>query len=317
MKKPLPPLSALRAFEAAARHLSLKKAAEELNVTPAAVSHQIQQLEEALDARLFHRGHRSIALTEIAQIFIPKLQQGFDCLHEAVEQVRDRRGADVLAISTAPSFASLWLMPRLHQFVIAHPEIDVQVSTRIRQFAKLPRGQRGDVDSVLQWVDECDAVIVFGNGDYPGMDVDRLLPLSITPLCSPALLRGEDALRTPDDLRRCMLLHDERGMLYEGRSFWDTWLDAAGVRGVDTSRGPHFSHSTLALEAAMAGRGVVTSTLELVAAAIKMGHLVAPFPLAVKLASSYYLVSNKSSSSREVVRLFRQWLLESVHTTTA
>lgn len=313
-------MTALRAFEAAARHLSLKKAAEELNVTPAAISHQIQQLEEALDAQLFYRSHRSVALTEIAQIFIPKLQEGFDCLHEAMDQVRERRGADVLSISTAPSFAALWLMPRLHNFVSAHPEIDVQVSTRIRQFARFPRGQRGDVESVSRWADESDMVIMFGNGDYPGMRVDHLLPLSISPLCAPSTLEGVDGqprLRTPDDLRHRILLHDERGMLYEGRSFWDTWLEAAGVTGMDTSHGQHFSHSTLALEAAMAGRGVVASTLELSAGAISRGHLVAPFSLAVKLASSYYLVSSPSASQRGVVRLFRAWLLESMATPPA
>jgi LysR family glycine cleavage system transcriptional activator len=312
MRKHLPPLTALRAFEASARHMSLKKAAEELNVTPAAISHQIQQLEEALDAPLFRRSHRNVALTEIGMILLPKLQEGFDCLHQAVEQVRERRGADVLSISTAPAFASQWLMPRLHHFVMAHPEIDVQVSTRIRQFARSPRGQRGDVESVMRWADECDAVIVFGNGDYPGMEVDRVLPLSITPLCSPSLVEGEHPLATPEDLKHHVLLHDERGMLYEGKSFWDTWLDASGTRGIDTARGPHFSHSVLALEAAMAGRGVVASTPELAASALRMGNLVAPFPLAVPLASGYYFVSHPPASKREVVKMFRAWLRESI-----
>jgi len=308
-------MNALRAFEAAARHLSLKKAAEELNVTPAAVSHQIQQLEDALDAQLFYRKHRGVALTEIAQIFIPKLQEGFDCLYEAMAQMRERRGADTLSISTAPSFAALWLMPRLHNFVTDHPEIDVQVSTRIRQFARFPRGQSGDVESVTRWADESDVVIMFGNGGYPGMKVDHLLPLSISPLCATSMLtddKGQPVLKTPEDLRNQILLHDERGMLYEGRSFWDTWLEAAGVKGIDTSHGQRFSHSTLALEAAMAGRGVVASTLELSTGAISRGHLVAPFPLAVKLASSYFLVSTHETSQREVVKMFRAWLLESI-----
>lgn len=303
------PLTALRAFEAAARHLSLKKAAAELSVTPAAVSHQIQQLEGFLGVRLFRRRHRGIELTEIAQICVPKLQEGFDCLRQAVDRVRDHRGADVLTVGASPSFASHWMMPRLHRFVISHPDIDVRVSTQMRQFSRLPRGQRGDFASVLAWADEVDVVAVFGNGDYPGMKVDKLLSLDITPLCSPALLKGAHRLRTPEDLRQHTLLHDDRGILYEGRSFWDIWLAKAGVRDIDTDRGPHFTHSVLALEAAMAKLGVVASTPALAAADLATGRLVAPFDLKVPLASSYYVVSNDLASRRAVVGVFRDWLL--------
>jgi LysR family glycine cleavage system transcriptional activator len=143
---------------------------------------------------------------------------------------------------------------------------------------------------------------MFGNGDYPGMQVERLLTLSIAPLCSPALrdgTNGRHPLRMPEDLRGCTLLHDERGMLYEGRSFCDAWFDVAGLSGIDANQAPHFSHSMLALEAAMAGQGVVASTIELAAGALERGHLVMPFPNVVQLTSSYYLVSNKSSSKRE------------------
>ena len=293
MPTSLPPLTALKVFEAAARHLSLKKAAEELNVTPAAVSHQIQQLESHLGVRLFRRRHRGIEMTEIAQICIPKLQEGFECLRQAMDRVRDHRGADVLTVGAAPSFASHWLMPRLHRFVTSHPDIDVQVSTRMRQFSRLPRGQRGDFESVLGWTDEVDVVVVFGNGDYPGVHVDKLLSLSITPLCSPALLEGPNALLKPADLRHHPLLHDDRGLMYEGRAFWDIWLEKAKVKGVDTARGPHFTHSILALEAAMAGLGVVASTPALAATDLATGRLVAPFALEVPLAASYYVVSNE------------------------
>lgn len=309
MASTLPPLTALRAFESAARHLSLKKAAADLSVTPAAVSHQIQQLEAWLGVRLFRRRHRAIELTEIAQACLPKLQEGFDCLRQAVDRVRDYRGTDVLTVGASPSFASHWLMPRLHRFVISHPDIDVRVSTQMRQFSRLPRGQRGDFESVLAWADEVDVVAVFGNGDYPGMRVDRLLPLDITPMCSPLLLAGEHRLETPADLCRHTLLHDDRGVLYEGRSFWDIWLEKAGVGGMDTQRGPHFTHSVLALEAAMAGLGVVASTPALATADLTAGRLIAPFSLKVPLASSYYVVSNDLSSRRGVVGVFRDWLL--------
>lgn len=310
MRKPLPPLTALRAFEAAARHLSLKRAAEELNVTPAAVSHQVQQLEAALDAQLFRRGHRSVALTEIAQLLAPKLQEGFDCIERAVESVRERRAADLLSIISPPSFATQWLMPRLHRFIATHTEVDVQVSTRIRQFARLPPGPRGDVESVARWADESDAVIALGHGDYPGLQVDRVLALSVTPLCSPRLL-GEEPM-APEELRRLPLLHDDRGTIYEGRAFWDIWLQAAGVQGVHTEQGQHFSHSTLAVEAAIAGKGIVASTIELADSAIASGQLVAPFGLRVPWASSYYLVIDRNSARRPVVRAFREWLLGTV-----
>jgi len=310
MPNNLPPLTALRVFEAAARHLSLKKAAEELNVTPAAVSHQIQQLESHLGVRLFRRLHRGIEMTEIAQICIPKLQEGFECMRVAMDRVRDHRGADVLTVGAAPSFSSHWLMPRLHRFVTGHPDIDVQVSTRMRQFSRLPRGQRGDFESVLGWADEVDVVVVFGNGDYPGMRVDRLLSLSITPLCSPALLEGPNALRKPADLKKHKLLHDDRGLMYGGHAFWDMWLDKARVTDADSSRGPHFTHSILALEAAMAGEGIVASTPELAATDIANGRLVAPFGTRVPLTASYYVVSNELASKRGVVGIFRDWIHE-------
>ncbi len=309
MPTSLPPLTALKAFEAAARHLSLKKAAEEMNVTPAAVSHQIQQLEDLLGVRLFRRVHRGIELTEVAQACMPKLQEGFDCLRQAVNRVHEHRGADMLTVGAAPSFSSRWLMPRLHRFVTSHPDIDVRVSTRMRQFSRMARTQRIEIE-VLGWADEVDVVVVFGSGDYPGMSVDRLLPLSVTPLCSPTLLHGAKPLLKPADLVHHSLLHDDRGSLYEGKSFWDMWLQKARATGVDTRRGPHFTHSILAFEAAAASGGVVASTPELAVTDLASGRLVAPFDLRVPLASSYYVVSNVLSSKRGIVGIFRRWLLE-------
>ncbi len=305
----LPPLTALRAFEAAARHLSLKQAAAELSVTPAAVSHQIQQLEDLLGVRLFRRRHRGVELTEIAQACLPRLQEGFESLRQAVDRIRVHRGADVLTVGASPSFASHWLMRRLHRFVIANPEVDVRVTTQMRQFARLPRGRRGDLESVLAWVDEVDVIVVFGNGNYPGLRVDKLLPLEITPLCSPALLEGPRALQQPEHLADHDLLHDDRGILYEGRSFWEIWLEAAGCQVVQTDRGLHFTHSILAIEAAMAGLGIVVSTPALASADLAMGRLVAPFDLRVPLDSSYYVVSNDLASRRSVIGVFRDWLL--------
>lgn len=309
MPSRLPPLNSLRMFEAAARHLSFKKAAAEMNVTPAAVSHQLQQLEDFLGVRLFRRLNRGLELTGAAQACLPRLIEGFEALRQSVDRVREHKGTDVLSVSAPPSFANRWLMLRLHRFVAAHPDIDVRVSTRMRQFARQPRGRAGELESVRQWTDEYDVVIVFGNGGYPGVVADKLLPLSITPLCSPRRLRGRNALRKPADLRHHPLLHDDRGDMYNARSFWDLWLKKAGVSGIDTSAGPHFSHSILALEAAIEGLGVVASTPVLAAGDISAGRLVAPFALAVPLESNYYVLSSEPGSRRAIVEVFRAWLL--------
>lgn len=311
MRQNLPPLTALRAFEAAARHLSLKRAAQELHVTPAAVSHQVQQLEAALDMPLFRRGHRSVALTEAAQSLAQGLHEGFDRIEAAVQAVRRQRSSDVLRIITPPAFASQWLMPRLAGFIGSYAEVDVQVSTRIRPFDRVPSGQRGEWQSVSEWAEECDAVITLGEGGYPGLQVDRVLALSVTPLCSPRLL---PQLRSPQDLPGLPLLHDERGMIYGHRAFWDLWVDAAGVRGLATDTGQHFSHSTLAVQAAIAGQGVVASTIELVQSAIDNGQLVAPFEPRVPWRFSYHLAVSPSNARRRVVQAFRDWLLEEAGT---
>ena len=309
MPRSLPPLNALRAFEVAARCQSVKKASEELNVTPAAVSHQIQQLEQLLGIKLFERRHRGIEMTEAARVCFPKLQEGFQSLRQAVDRVRDFRSSNVLTIGASPSFTSHWLMPRLHRFIIGHPDIDVRVGTRMRQFLGQMQSTQGDVESVAAWTNEVDVVIAFGGGDYRDMQVDRLLPLSITPLCSPRLLLSK-SFRKSQDLQRLPLLHDDRGVLYEGRAYWRTWLDAAGLRGIDIERGLHFTHSILAFEAAAEGLGVVASTPELAAKDLATGRLVAPFALRVPLAPSYHLVSSALAARRGIVEIFRRWLLE-------
>ena len=229
MASRLPPLNALKAFEAAARHLSVKKAAAELSVTPAAVSHQIKALEDYLGLPLFHRHNRALELTEAARACLPKLREGFDNLAQAVERLRAHRGGGMLTVSAAPSFAARWLMPRLHRFLEAYPDIDVRVSARLRQSAdggrRAATAERATVDT---WLADSDVAILYGHGDYPGFRVDKLFPLTITPICSPRLLTDpEHPLLKPEDLRHQMLLHDDTGDLYDGVSFWDLWLKAA------------------------------------------------------------------------------------------
>lgn len=305
----LPPLNALRAFEVTARHLSIKRAAAELNVTPAAVSHQIRALEEYLGVQLFHRYNRAIALTDAARACLPKLREGFDCLAKAVEVLRAQKGTGTLTVSAAPSFSARWLMPRLHRFLVAHPEIDVRVSARMRQVAERGRGTIAERATIDAWLADSDIAILYGRGDYPGFHVDKLLALTITPICSPRLITGPHPLTQPEDLRHHMLLHDDTGDLYDGESFWDVWLHAAGVTGIDTKRGAHFSHAVLAFEAAIEGVGVVASMPVLAAADLHAARLVTPFALRVPLVSAYYLVTEEATITRPAVAAFREWLL--------
>ena len=309
MSQRLPPLNALKAFEAAARHLSVKKAAVELNVTPAAVSHQIRTLEEYLDLQLFHRYNRALELTDAARACLPKLREGFDCLAQAVERLRTHTSGGMLTVSAAPSFAARWLMPRLHRFIAAHHEIDVRVSARMRRVSvdgKVDVAERATIET---WLDDSDVAILYGHGHYPDMDVHRLLSLTITPICSPKLLTGEHPLRTPEDLKHHMLLHDDTGDMYDGESFWEVWLDAAGVTGIDAKRGARFSHAVLAFEAAIDAVGVVASMPSLAAEELASGKLVMPFDLKVPLDSAYYLVCEPHAKTRPSVAAFRDWLI--------
>ena len=311
MSSRLPPLNALKAFEVTARHLSVKKAAVELNVTPAAVSHQIRALEENLGVQLFLRHNRALQLTEAARACLPRLREGFDNLAQAVERVRAHKGGGMLIVSAAPSFAARWLMPRLHRFLEAQPEIDVRVSARLRQTAQGARkGAMAERASVDAWLADSDVAILYGHGDYPGFQVDKLIPLTLTPICSPRLVtHPQHPLVQPADLKHHLLLHDDTGELYDGVSFWNVWLEAAGVEGVDLSRGPHFSHAVLAFEAAVEGHGVVATMPVLAESDLNSARLVTPFALRVPLASSYYLVCSAEAAKRPAVAAFRKWLL--------
>jgi len=315
----LPPLNALKAFEAAGRHLSVKKAAAELNVTPAAVSHQIKALEDALGVKLFLRRNRALELTEAARACLPKLREGFDSLAQAVERLRAHKGGGMLTVSAAPSFAARWLMPRLHRFLAAHPETDVRVSARLRQTAEgARRGAAAERATVDAWLSDSDVAILYGRGDYPGFKVDKLMALSITPICSPKLLTDPDyPLLRPADLRHQLLLHDDTGDVYDGVSFWEVWLKAADVQGVDVTRGPHFSHAVLAFEAAAEGHGVVATMPVLAEADLNAARLITPFALRVPLQSAYFLVSAEPAGGRPGVAEFRKWLLAEAAKETA
>jgi LysR family glycine cleavage system transcriptional activator len=309
MSDALPPLNALRAFEAAARLLSFKKAAAELNVTPAAVSHQIKGLEEYLGVKLFQRLSRALELTDTARACVPKLTEGFGALAQAVDILRTReQGSSALTVSVAPSFAARWLMPRLHRFVTAHPEIDVRVQARMRQVNDAGTTPPRERETIHAWVADADLAIVYGRGGYRGLKAEHLLALTVAPICSTKLLTGIRPLRRAEDLRHFLLLHDDTGYHYDGQPFWEMWLRAAGAAEVDASHGPHFSHAALALEAAADGLGVVASIPALAEADISGGRLMLPFELQVPLAASYYMVCTEDAAQRPKVAAFCNWL---------
>ena len=305
----LPPLNALKAFESAARHQSLKRAAQELNVTPAAISHQVKALEEYVGVALFHRRSRGLELTPAAREALPKLSEGFDNLAQAVARLRPLPDCGPVTVSVAPSFAARWLMPRLHRFFAAQPDIDVRITARKRLLNKPGQDVAVERTTIENWLEESDVAILYGHGDYPGYRVDKLVALKLAPICSPLLLQGKNPLREPQDLNFHPLVHDDTGTLFEGIGFWDMWLREAGVDGVDTGRGSHFGQPELALDAAGDALGIVATLPVLAAAELAAGKLVLPFALQVPLQSAYYLVCPEHSARRSAVAAFRDWLL--------
>ena len=304
----LPSLNALRVFESAARHLSFKEAAAELNITQTAVSHQIKSLEEYLGIELFRRQGRGVQLTEAARASLPRLREGFDALAAAVEIIRERGEETDLAITAPPVFVARWLMPRLAEFSKLAPQIDVRVvsSSKMVDAGALDSGA---LISNLDLRSETSGVeIHLGAGDYPGFRADRLFSVSMALVASPDLA---PPLREPADLAHHVLLHDDALDLVAQGNAWQKWLEAAGVADrVDGSRGPRFSTNMLSIEAASQKLGVALALRPLVDADIASKRLVEPFKVEVKPRSAYYLVCPEVIADRPAVVAFRKWLLE-------
>lgn len=298
MHRRLPSLNALRAFEAAGRHLGLTKAAEELHVTPAAIGHQVKALEEYLGVKLFRRSSRGLRLTDSGQALLPELGAGLDTLAAAVERILARPDDDTLTVSTSQSFASKWLIPRLHRFHATHPGFDLRIdaSPRLVDF------QREDIDLGIRW----------GTGGWRGLYEEQLFDESVFPVCCPRLLEGEHPLRSPDDLRWHTLLHVDPLSPFEGWIDWQMWLSAVGVIGIDATRGPRFNLLSLAVQAAIEGQGVALGRSVLVADDLASGRLIKPFAGSVVIEFGYYLVGLERSMQRPCVASFRQWLLEEI-----
>jgi len=287
----LPPLNALRAFEAAARHLSFTKAAGELNVTQAAVSHQIRALEDWLGMPLFKRQNRALLLTDAGQAYLPAMREAFDLMHHATAKLHERDRSGALNVSTFTSFAAKWLMPRLGRFTSVHPDIEIRL---------------GINDSLLDFAtDEVDVGVRYGRGNWKGVHIDLLMTEEVFVVCSPKLLEGERALRDPSDLRHHTLLHDD---LPED---WGTWLDAAGVDDAVKVRARGdlvFNHSEMVLQAAVEGLGVALGRSALVADDLAAGRLVKPFDLQLPTQSAYYVVHSENAGDRPKIKAFREWL---------
>jgi len=308
----LPPLNALRVFEAAARHLSFKEAAVELHITQAAVSHQVKSLEEYLGVQLFRRSSRGVQLTDAARACLPKLREGFDALAGAVEMIRERGDEAQLVITAPPVFTARWLMPRLADFSKREPKIELRV------FASSKMVDAGALDSTslvgdLDLRTESSAVqIHLGAGQYPGHRADRLFGVSMAAVANPALVK-ESGLKAPADLASHTLLHDDAMEIVAGGNAWRKWLEAAGVADrVDAERGPRFSSNILSLEAASQKLGIALALRPLVDADIASERLCAPFEVEVKPQSAYYLVCPEVIADRPAVAAFRKWLLAQV-----
>ena len=292
----LPPLNALRAFDAAGRHLSFTQAAAELNVTPGAISQQIRALEDYLEVKLFKRINRTIVLTEAGQLFLPLISSGFEQFGEAVAMLRERRSDGPLTITSAPSFMAKWLIPRLGKFKTRHPGIDVRIDTSDRL-----------VDLMHE---DIDVGIRFGNGAYPELDTLYLFSFDLIPVCSPELLRRHGGLQQVSDLKNHILLHSNYDELDPGWPDWDMWLKVVGADDVDTEHGIYFNQSDLLFQAALDGQGVALIANVMAEPEIKAGRLLQPFEQRLPVKLNYHLVTSPQKAKTAKVAAFREWILD-------
>ncbi len=286
----LPSLNGLRAFEAAARHLSFTLAAAELNVTQTAISHQIRRLEEELGIRLFIRQNRALALTPEARDYLPGVRAAFNDLRLATDRLLRKDDDKVLTVSTLASLAAKWLLPRLTDFQERHPGIDVRITTS----TNLVDFQRDNVDAAIR----------YGRGQWRGLRADWLMADELFPVCSPSLLRGDRALHAVEDLEDHVLLHTNNS------DDWRLWLTAAGLP-TDISRQPGitFDMTFMTVQAAIDGMGVAMGRTTYVQDDIAKGRLVVPFRIALPADAGFYLVSPQGRREAPKLAAFRQWVV--------
>ena len=286
-----PSLTALRAFEAAARVLSFTGAAEELSQTQGAISHQVNMLEARLGLKLFVREARGLKLTEAGQKYLPLVRDALDRLRTAEDLIRPTRPS-VLTVTVSPNFASKWLVPRLGGFSVTHPHLDLRISASLQHVDF----SREDIDLAVR----------HGDGDWPELHVTRLCAEELFPACSPALSRSDPPIRSPADLIGHVLIHDR------SREHWRAWLAAFGVECPASERGPVFDQTALAIDAALAGQGIALARTALASLDLIAGRLVRPLDEAMPAKLGYWIVCRKSVSDTPKISQFRSWLIDQV-----
>ncbi|HVL73499.1 MAG TPA: transcriptional regulator GcvA [Beijerinckiaceae bacterium] len=291
MLRRLPPLNGLKAFEAAARHESFTKAAEELFVTQGAVSHQVKALEATLGLKLFNRERQRLIITEAGREYLAVLRDAFDRIALGTARVVQRQNSGVLTVSTSPDFAAKWLVNRLGRFLEAHPEIDLRVSATMHH-----------VDFARE---EVDLAVRHGDGNWPGLEVVRLCSEQLFPVCSPKLTAGPKRIRKLADLLRYPLLR------LEDNNEWPRWLEAAGLGGGNVTYGPVMNRASMVIDAAIEGHGIALARTTLAAWDLINGRLVRPFPTEsrLRLAKSYWIVCPKATAALPKIGVFTRWLL--------
>jgi len=295
MARTLPPLNAVRAFEAAARHMSFTKAADELFVTPAAISQQVKLLEGHLGQPLFRRLNRALMLTDAGRLLLPGFGEGLDRIAAALRGLKQQQELGPLDVNSSPAFASKWLIPRLDQFQHQAPEVEVRITASMELV---------DFDR-----DEVDVAVRFGAGKYPGLSADWLMGEEVFPVCAPELLQGEHPLKTPEDLAHHPLLHDGTLQLGDLTPDWRMWLQAAGVEDVNPNYGMTLRPGSMVIEAALEGQGVALGRRSLVAGDLASGRLVRPFALSLPITFSHWLVYKPDALKRRKVKAFRDWIM--------
>jgi LysR family transcriptional regulator, glycine cleavage system transcriptional activator len=293
-----PGLRSLRAFEAASRHLSFTKAAEDMRVTPAAISHQIKEIEDQLGVMLFTRTSRTMHLTREGEVLRTAAIESLDALNAALLKIRKLGNPKRLNVSASPSIGAKWLVPRLDRFLAEVPGADVHVDVS----ASLIDFERDDIDIAIR----------FGRGNYPGMRSDLLFQDHVFPVCSPRLIKDDKPLKTPTDLLRYPLIHldwDAEGLPWPT---WRMWMLAAGVKDFDSAAGLHFSQTSLAVQAAINCQGIALGDSSLVADDLEAGRLIKPFELSLRAPPefAYHVISPLSSADQPMVKAFREWSLK-------
>jgi LysR family glycine cleavage system transcriptional activator len=287
-------LNALRAFEAAARLLSFSRAAEELHVSHSTISHHVKGLEKVLGVELFFRRSRGVELTNAGETLFPVLKGSFDRISSTLETIRQRKDKAALRVTVTPSFANKWLIPRLRRFREVQPGIEVQLQSSL-ELADFSR-------------ERLDVGIRTGRGEWSGLQAELLMPIHMTPVCSPRLLEGRGGIASPHDMRDFTLIHADVSPGIGIVSEWHEWLAAAGASQVDCIHGLSFHDPGMALQAAVDGLGIAMGYVELASIDLAEGRLVRPFTKEIQHPWSYYIVIPEDNVGDLQTAIFCDWL---------